>query len=354
MAYWTWTLSGRDKAAKPGYLRLPVAHDLTADFPADVGDRLLLLSRAGQIVGVAEIELLPGHRENPPAWILGGLMNCRELVQVPDSLGLPETELERPDGTSPHQDLVQVKDEVGDKIFAALRESAQQAGGERWLPDQPKPIDPRSLPPWRPQTLGSALDDDELERQAYVTVDEIIGDGVGLLLAPWPGQDENGRLRFAPEQAQQLVGADRNSLLEFLRRERIVMVMSFEGQLDEETAAKLRERELEIGDVFAIRRDVVESVLTTEGGLKDGEWSAEFSRLEDQVRVYDITVEARQRAKVAMAAALAGPLDEATARDVLGAAPIEESAAETEAAEPLGAGPEGVVRADELEGGLES
>ncbi len=191
------------------------------------------------------------------------------------------------------------------------------------------------------------MSDGELERQAYVTVDEIIGDGVGLLLAAWPRVDDNGRLRFGPEEDQLLLGADAGAFTTYLERERIVMVASFEGQLEDQTAAALRRRTLAIGDVFAIRCDAIESTLTKESPGNEGEWVADFSRLE-HTRVYDFSAEARQRAKVAMAAALASPLDEDTAREVLGSDPVEEAAAEAEAAQPLAIGPEGVVRADEL------
>ena len=226
-------------------------------------------------------------------------------------------------------------------------------GHEHWLPPPPQRPELSGLPPWRPQALGRALTDDELDRHAYVTVDEIIGDGVGLLLAPWPRIDDSGRLRFAPEEDQILVGAAAADFREFLDRNRIVMVVSFEGQLEDKTAAELRNRDLEIGDVFAIRRDEIESTLTTERPGHEGETVADFARLYWTVRVYDLSAEARQRAKLAMAAVLAAPLDEDTARQVLGSDPVDESAAEAEAAQPLAVTPEGVLPADALDEGLD-
>jgi hypothetical protein len=53
------------------------------------------------------------------------------------------------------------------------------------------------LRPWTPPCVPQDLLDDHA-RLSYVVVDEIVGDTVTLAVAPWPGSDEHGRVRFPP------------------------------------------------------------------------------------------------------------------------------------------------------------
>jgi len=73
---------------------------------------------------------------------------------------------------------------------------------------------------------------------AYVVIDELDSGLAGLTVSPWPTLDGLGRLRFDLD-ASRSVGADARVLLAFLRVNR--------------TPKKHADRELRIGDVFAVR-----------------------------------------------------------------------------------------------------
>lgn len=211
-------------------------------------------------------------------------------------------------------------------------------GGRRRVPGQePAALD---LPPWRPASLGELFDPGFAERHAYVVVDEIVGAGVGLSVAPWPGIDKHGRLRFADAEKQRLVGVDRGAFEELLRRNRLVLVLRFAGQLDEPEADRLRERPVRIGDAFA----APVALLGVDENEEDVIGAAGLS----EAPIFDITVEARERAKIAMAAALAPVVSEERARRALGDENVEEPLAEDEASEAVAATPDGVILASEL------
>jgi hypothetical protein len=133
------------------------------------------------------------------------------------------------------------------------------------------------------------------EDYRYLVIDEIVGGSVGLALCPWPQTDEAGRLIFAAG-ATYMIGCESNDLLTFLREHRL--------------PRELRERQLRIGDVFAVR--------PLPGVLDQlGEELEAPRRLEPLLRpeqwilppVYDVTADAREEAKTAFYAAVAPTLD---------------------------------------------
>jgi hypothetical protein len=133
---------------------------------------------------------------------------------------------------------------------------------------------------------------------AYVVVDEIVDERIGLSASPWPGRDERGRLRFADPEQDQLVGVAREAFEEFVRKNRVVGAVAADREPDPGVADALREREVRIGDAFAIPRRTVAA--SAKGGGRKA-WAG--------ARVYDISREARAAAKLAGAAAVAPPLD---------------------------------------------
>jgi hypothetical protein len=189
-----------------------------------------------------------------------------------------------------------------------------------------------------PDTLKGGPDAATLASYAYVVVDEIVGDRLGLAVAEWPGIDDKGRLAFA-EDGSEIIGARRPDFEVFVRQNRIVMVIAATDALDPEVAADLRDRELRIGDAFAIPRATLEAA--KERGDRDG---ADFAGLEP-ARIYDLTYEARQRAKLAASASLAPPLTPQQAEEFIGERPATEGAAAPEEPEShaLGATPEGTI-----------
>ncbi|HEX6665825.1 MAG TPA: hypothetical protein VF081_04460 [Solirubrobacterales bacterium] len=189
------------------------------------------------------------------------------------------------------------------------------------------------------------------ESWVYLAVDEIVGDRVGLSVARWPGVDDHGRLRFADSSEDELLGASLENFREFVRLHRFVMVMAPSGELDPGAADALSERNLRIGDVFAIPRSVInDSTSGADSGVHEFE-------APDGTPIYDISFEAREQAKLAGAAAVAPPLDHEEARRFLGDegadgdtthedGPGDDGPGGSQPPEepkPVGAGPGGVV-----------
>jgi hypothetical protein len=118
---------------------------------------------------------------------------------------------------------------------------------------------------------------------AYVVVDEIVGDAVGLAIHPWPRADHEGRLRFRQAGDGRFCGVDRKELQAFLDKCR-------EGEMDE----ALARRPVTIGDVYAA------TVTSTAARAKPAKLLGE--------PVVDVTIDAREAAKVAFYGAVAAPL----------------------------------------------
>jgi len=183
--------------------------------------------------------------------------------------------------------------------------------------------------PWVPRTLEQVIAGEELRDEwSYVVVDEIVGGQVGLSISYWPWLDDAGRLRFADSDSDELVGVSLKGLQELLEERRVLMVMTRDEQaLEGDAGQALSEREVRIGDVFAVPR------------AEPGEWTSggrageEHLVVPGEARIFDITYEAREQAKLAAAAAVAPPLDEEQASRFLG----EDGTAGTE---PEGDGPE--------------
>jgi len=184
-------------------------------------------------------------------------------------------------------------------------------------------------PSWVPRTLESLVDGEELsEAWAYVVVDEIVDGRIGLSISRWPWLDDAGRLRFGDADADEFVGVSLEHFQGLLRERRMLMVMTREERpLARDAGQALSERVVRIGDVFAVP------------GAEGGEWTYENEFGEHHLvvpartRIFDITYEAREQAKLAAAAAVAPPLDEEQASRFLG----EDGTAGTE---PEGDGPD--------------
>jgi hypothetical protein len=147
------------------------------------------------------------------------------------------------------------------------------------------------LPGWSPDGVENPEDED----LRYLVVDEIVDGSVGLALSPWPGLDDQGRLRFGRQPAR-LLGADRGQFEAFLAEHR--------------RPVEQARRTLRIGDAFA--------VLVIPASLEDV-----TAELDEPVRmqpllppdrwlrppVVDVTGAARDAAKTAFFAAVAPTLE---------------------------------------------
>ena len=137
-------------------------------------------------------------------------------------------------------------------------------------------------PPSAPQLAAAEL--------SYVVVDEIVGDAVGLSVSAWPAADDQGRLRFADHGRGRLVGTSLNELQKWVDDKRVVRATG----LTRAAQAALKRRPIAIGDVFAakVAEDVVAAPAETVLGPP----------------INDITVDAREAAKVAFYGAVTEPL----------------------------------------------
>lgn len=147
----------------------------------------------------------------------------------------------------------------------------------------------RSIGRWMPDK--AALPEAQLAHVSYIVIDEIVGDAVDVSISGWPDVDERGRLRFAEDEPPRTVRASAAALEEFLSR---VDFRSADWP-----------RSLRMGDVFAAR------IRTRKlRALKSGEASGAPPRPSAWLTppVYDITAQARDKAKEAFYAAVSPTL----------------------------------------------
>ena len=153
---------------------------------------------------------------------------------------------------------------------------------------EPARVRDEDFPPWTPPCVPPDLLQDTA-RLSYLVVDEIVGDVVTLALAPWPVSDPLGRVRF-PEDA---VGAPAGHLLVHHRelRERL-----YEGFM---------RRAPRVGDAFAaVLGEEVSRRLAASGEVVLDRDTRLVEALPS--RIADLTAEARNVAKLAFYAAVAG------------------------------------------------
>lgn len=155
----------------------------------------------------------------------------------------------------------------------------------------------QEMRPWKAPSLQKEHVD--LERLTYVVVDEIVDDTVGLSLSPWPKADPDGRLRFGVEDDPRHVGVDLRDLCTFLTKKRGMEFVPISRR-----PAEHAKRELRIGTVFAVE------VKTP----KSSEWKRPLDKHVD--RVFDITSDAREVAKLAYYGAMTERWSHKKAKDL--------------------------------------
>ena len=151
-----------------------------------------------------------------------------------------------------------------------------------------------SLRRWTPPCVPDRLLAED--RLRYLVVDEIVDEVATLAVAPWPGSDEQGRVRFPAEPPSGHL---------------LVHVEELYGRLYEHWLRRLPR----VGDALAtvLARAVDDRLATTGEVVLDG-----GLRLRQAVpgTVADLSAEARNIAKLAFYAAVAGVQEHATAVDM--------------------------------------
>jgi hypothetical protein len=156
-----------------------------------------------------------------------------------------------------------------------------------------------ALRPWLPDCLPHQVRD-RLAGLRYVMVDEVVGNLVTLTVTPWPDADQRGRVRFFARNVQ-TAGAGH-----LLVHQRELHDLLYQGWL---------RRDPRPGDVFAAE---------VAGEVEDRLQRGEDVALDEHLRlatvlpgvVCDITAEARNVAKLAFYAGMAGvqPMEQAVAQ----------------------------------------
>ena len=166
------------------------------------------------------------------------------------------------------------------------------ADRREWTPDWLRPRnDPDAFDPSWPLWKSGGLPEDDPSELAYIVVDDLADGTAVLAVSVWPRVDREKRLRFPVDERARLVRVDAAELLTLLREQR----------------RRCPNRPLRIGDVCAARARLPE--------LPPPASRAEQAQLErDDVRpgsldwleppVYDLTPQARDAAKAALAAAV--------------------------------------------------
>jgi hypothetical protein len=194
--------------------------------------------------------------------------------------------------------LLEEREEAKDYIEAGASTLRLKRGeGEefeitvRLVPRAPEPV---GVGPWAPP--DNLLPEAELEHVSYIVIDEIVGDAVDVSISPWPEVDERGRLRFAEDEPPRTVRASAAALEKYLSR---VDFRSPEWP-----------RSIRMGDVFAAR------IRTRRLGERKGDQAATAPEPSTWMvpPVYDISRQARDKAKEAFYAAVSPTLAPKEAR----------------------------------------
>jgi hypothetical protein len=150
-------------------------------------------------------------------------------------------------------------------------------------------------PLWKPD--GLALGGDELRKLSYVVLDEIVEDAARLSVSSWPRVDEQGRLHFERSERARSVRVDMKELRRFVSAQRANR---------RRAAPRLR-----MGTVLAVSVDT--SVLPEPESDEEMQEQAEPEPREPgawmRPPVYDVSSDARDKAKEAFYAAVAPTLN---------------------------------------------
>jgi hypothetical protein len=142
--------------------------------------------------------------------------------------------------------------------------------------------------PWEPPTAPGLA----ARMPSYVVVDEIVGDAVGVAIHPWPLADRKGRLRFTDYGEGRFAGTSRTELQTWVDEHRVAAL----GPSATAAVTALATRPLAIGDVFSATTDAEGAGVPPEALL-----GSDF---------VDLTLDAREAAKLAFYGAVGRPLDE--------------------------------------------
>ena len=149
--------------------------------------------------------------------------------------------------------------------------------------------------PWVPQEL--TLTEAELARLSYIVIDEIVGDAVDISVSRWPNLDERGRLRFSVDRPPRTVRASAAALEKYLSRTELQPTkLARPLRMGDAFAARVRERKL----------DALDSEGPSAAPVAPSAWLSP--------PIYDITEQARDKAKEAFYAAVTPTLRPQEAR----------------------------------------
>jgi hypothetical protein len=168
-----------------------------------------------------------------------------------------------------------------------------------------KPAKRTGVRPWKPPAL-EGLSAAELKRLSYVVVEEWVDPMVGLLVSPWPRSGDNGQPVFDEAAGEKMVSVEREPLQKRLSRRRIPRSFDL-GDGARTTRNDLKQRQIAVGDVFALR---------LAGGGDPQQDVDEIGVARWIEEAVDITPESRESAKAASYVALTPPLSKTVVREL--------------------------------------
>jgi hypothetical protein len=144
---------------------------------------------------------------------------------------------------------------------------------------------------WRPE--GLPLERSQLRRLSYVVVDEVVEDAARLSVSSWPRVDEQGRLHFERTERARSVRADVKELRRFVSAQR--------------ADRRGNPPRVRMGTVLAVRVDksVLPEPESDEEMREQANPEPPHPREWMEPPVYDVSADARDKAKEAFYAAVA-------------------------------------------------
>jgi len=162
---------------------------------------------------------------------------------------------------------------------------------------------------WQPARVEADVD---LADFHYAVVEEGMADDdvVVLLIAPWPEAGAEERPYFPYGIDEFVLAAEREPLRQRLSERRLDAGAERLGEGAPGALEELRNRNLSVGDVFALRLDPgFDPGAAPDGPLREFDWIAD---------AIDVTAEAREAAKWKMVEALTPELKDEVVEDLLG------------------------------------
>jgi hypothetical protein len=176
---------------------------------------------------------------------------------------------------------------------------------------------------WRPPGLPEHVTDEDLVGFVYAVVEERIDEVFGLIVTPWPKADGEQPV-FAGADQEYEIAVERADLQDAISSRTVAPPPDLKPQELIDAKQVLSEREIEVGDAFAVPSSL-EVIAAASESTAPPEADTWINGI-----VIDLTADAREAAKLAMLRALAPPLEPKVKRRMLADARQDDKASDSE------------------------